>query len=356
MIEINTLLEIPIWGNTVSEYAQALGLCLGIIIVLRVVVLNVLLPKLSRLSQKTKTDIDDTLIAIVKDIKPSFYLFISLFFAIRILSVHEYVEQVMYWMLIIWLTFIVIRALRIVLDYVFAKKIERESGNAVQALTILKKIAHAILWFFGILFLLSNMGINVTSVFAGLGIGGIAVALALQNILTDLFSSFAIYFDKPFEVGDFIIVGDKIGVVEKIGIKTTRIRALQGEEIVISNQELTNAQIQNFKELVERRVTFGFGVTYDTSNEKLERIKTIMQSIMEPINEVRYDRCHFYRFDDSALFFETVYFIHSGEYNTYMDIQERINLELKEAFEREKIDMAFPTQTIHIGGNNQEKK
>jgi small-conductance mechanosensitive channel len=350
MPTITTILEYSFWGNTVTDYLYTLGIGIGLILVLRFVILGILIPRLAKYSERTTNDIDDTVIAIIKDIKPSFYIFISFFLAVRILSIHEYVEQTLYWMFIIWITVIVVRSLRIIVDYLFQKKINQESGNTIQALQIIKKIIHVLLWFFAILFLLSNMGVNVTSVFAGLGIGGIAVALAIQNILSDLFSSFAIYFDKPFEVDDFIIVGDKMGVVEKIGIKTTRIRALQGEEVVISNQELTNAQIQNFKKLIERRVTFGFGVTYDTSNEKLERIKSVVQDIIEPLEFVRFDRCHFYRFDDSALYFETVYYVHSGEYNVYMDVQEQINLAIKKAFEEEDIDMAFPTQTIHIAG------
>jgi len=344
---IQSILQISLLENNILDYIQALGLFVLLFIIFRIIQ-KIVLVKLGQLSKKTKTDIDDTVVNIIKGIKPAFYVFLSLFFAFQSLVISEYFEKIISWILIIWVTYIVISALQKIVDYLFNKKINSESGNAIQALSILKKIAKAFLWFFGILFLLSNMGINVTSVFAGLGIGGIAVALALQNILTDLFSSFAIYFDKPFEVGDFIVVGDKVGVVEKIGIKTTRIRALQGEEIVISNNELTNAQIQNFKNLEERRINFGFGVTYDTSNEKLKKIKEVVESIITKIDLVRYDRCHFYRFDDSALFFETIYYVHSQEYHIYMDIQEQINLELKKTLEDEGIEMAFPTQTLHV--------
>jgi small-conductance mechanosensitive channel len=342
-----SLVNLSFLNNTVLEYLQAIGLLLLFLIIFKVVQ-STLLVKLANLTKKTKTDIDDILITIIRGIQPLFYIFISLYFAMQTLAIHTIIENILSWVLIIWLTYIVIRALQQIIDYTFNKKINTETGNAIQALNVLKKIAKVSLWFFGILFLLSNMGINITSVFAGLGIGGIAVALALQNILSDLFSSFAIYFDKPFEVGDFIIVGDKVGVVEKIGIKTTRIRALQGEEIVISNNELTNAQIQNFKKLEDRRINFGFGVTYSTPNKKLEKIKSIVESIIKKIPLTRYDRCHFYRFDDSALFFETVYYVHSQEYNVYMDIQEQINLELKKLLEEEDIDMAFPTRTVHI--------
>jgi len=344
---IQSLLQISLLGNSVYDYLGAVGLFIIFLIVFKIIQ-KIILVKLAKLSQKTETDIDDTAVAIVRGIKPGFYVFLSLFLAIQTLSVSLVFERTAYWILIIWVTYVVIRALQKVVEYIFNKRIDTETGNAVQALKILRKIAKTLLWFFGILFLLSNLGINITSVFAGLGIGGIAVALALQSILTDLFSSFAIYFDKPFEVGDFIVVGDKLGVVEKIGIKTTRLRALQGEEIVISNNELTNAQIQNFKKLIERRISFGFGVTYSTSNEKLEKVKNIVESIIEKIDLARFDRCHFHRFDDSALFFETVFYINSSEYNVYMDIQEKVNLALKKSLEDEGVEMAFPTRTVHL--------
>jgi len=344
---LELVLQTSFFGNSVLNYLQALGLFILFFIIFQILQ-KIILVKLAKISKRTKTDIDDTLVAIIKGIRPLFYMVVSLFFATKTLMMHPIVERALYWILIIWLTYVIIRALQTVVGYIFSRKINNETGNAVQALNILKKISKALLWFFGVLFLLSNMGINITSVFAGLGIGGIAIALALQNVLTDLFSSFAIYFDKPFEVGDFIVVGDKIGVVEKIGIKTTRLRALQGEEVVMSNNELTNAQIQNFKKLKERRINFGFGVTYGTSNQQLEKIKSIVNLIIDKIELARYDRCHFYRFDDSALFFETVYYVSSSEYTVYMDIQERINLELKKALETEGVDMAFPTRTVHI--------
>jgi small-conductance mechanosensitive channel len=195
---------------------------------------------------------------------------------------------------------------------------------------------------------LSNAGVDITSLIAGLGIGGIAVALALQNVLSDLFSSFAIHFDKPFLVGDFIIVGDQMGVVEKIGIKTTRIRALQGEELVFANKELTDAHIQNFKKMRERRVVFSIGVLYETPQKHLQEISWLLRSIIEKQEQVRFDRAHFARFDASALTFEVVYYVLSDEYTTYMDIQQQINFAILEAFSARHISMAYPTQTVYL--------
>jgi small-conductance mechanosensitive channel len=238
---------------------------------------------------------------------------------------------------------------QILIDYVVKKRTkEEDEAGAKAAINLLNLIAKIVLWSFGLLFILSNAGINVTSLIAGLGIGGIAVAFALQNVLNDLFSSFAIYFDKPFVPGDFIIVGDKMGVVQKTGIKTTRIKALQGEEIVISNNELTSSKIQNFKKMEERRVLFNIGVTYDTPTEKLKRIPEMIKGIIEEEKLARFDRAHFNKFADSALSFEAVYYVESSDYAEYMDTNERIHFKLKEIFDNEKIEFAFPTQTIYL--------
>ncbi len=173
-------------------------------------------------------------------------------------------------------------------------------------------------------------------------------SMAAQNILADLFSSFAIYFDKPFVIGDFVIVGDKMGVVEKVGIKTTRIRALQGEEIVMPNKDLTSSHIQNFKKMRERRVVFTFGVTYETKTESLRAIPAMVRKIIESQEKTRFDRAHFSAYGESDLTFEVVYYVLSGDYNKYMDIQQAINLEIKEAFERQGIDFAYPTRTRYL--------
>ena len=197
------------------------------------------------------------------------------------------------------------------------------------------------------LLILSNLGIDITSLVAGLGIGGIAFAFAMKNILGDLFSSFAIFFDKPFLPGDFIRVGDQSGTVKKIGIKTTRVQASQGEEIVFSNQELTSTQIHNFKKLKERKIYFSFGVVYETPLKQIKEIPKIVKGIISEISEARFDRAHFNRFDDSALNFDVVYFVETDDYKKYMDIQQKINIEIMEVFEKEKIEMAYPTQVIY---------
>jgi small-conductance mechanosensitive channel len=338
-----------VWaGNTLGEYAIA-----GAVLILGLIVLKYvqwfILRILKKGAQHTKTDIDDTLVEIIGSIKPPFYSFLALYVAVRTLALSDIVARIFTVVLIVWIAYQVVLALQILIDYVLKKKFDSESDAGAQgAVLFMSGLFKGVLWGIALIMVLGNLGVDVTSLIAGLGIGGIAIAFALQNILSDLFSSFVIHFDKPFVIGDFIIVGEHMGTVERIGIKTTRIRALQGEEIVISNQELTSARVQNFKKMEERRIVFHLGVTYDTDPKVMEQIPDMVKSAIDPIEGTRFDRCHFQTFADSALVFETVYYVASGDYAQYMDIQQNINMDILKSFNDEGIDFAFPTQTIHI--------
>ena len=184
-----------------------------------------------------------------------------------------------------------------------------------------------------------------------MGIGGIAIAFALQNILADAFSALSIYFDKPFEIGDFVVVGEFSGTVKKIGIKSTRIQLLQGEELVMSNAILTSSSVRNFKKMRKRRIVFGFGVTYDTPSKKLKKIPDIIRDIIDP-EKLQYldklDRVHFSEFGDFSLIFDVVFYMKTQDYMKYKDTQQAINYAIRDAFEKEGIEMAFPTQTIYL--------
>ncbi len=224
---------------------------------------------------------------------------------------------------------------------------EEDSGlaNAVGAINFVARVA---LWSSVVLIILGTLSINVTALVAGLGVGGVAVALAVQNILGDLFASFSILLDKPFAIGHFIVVDDFAGTVEHVGIKSTRIRSLTGEEIVLANGELLKCRIHNYKKLFERRILFSFGVTYSTSHAKLAAIPAVLRRIIEDIPKTRFDRAHFKEFGDSALTFEVVYFVLDPDYNLYMDIQQQINLAMVKRFARERIEFAFPTRTLYV--------
>ncbi len=334
-------------GNSLKTYFFALTVFAGCLLVFKFFQ-RWLLTKIKHLAEKTKTDIDDTFVQIIQSVKPPFYVFLSFWVAVRFICLNDFVRDFVNAVLIIWVTGLVINAVQVLINYVATKKIKTDDESGRSIVNLLSLLAKIILWSFGILLILSNIGINVSSLIAGLGIGGVAVALALQNILGDLFSSFAIFFDKPFVPGDFIIVGDDMGTVEKIGIKTTRLRALTGQQIIISNKELTTARVHNYKRMQERRIVFSIGVTYETPTEKLKQIPEIIKNILASISSVRLDRVHFKSFADFALIFEIVYYVNTPDYAVYMDAQQEINLKIKDEFEARGIEMAYPTQTIYL--------
>ncbi|MCK5027290.1 MAG: mechanosensitive ion channel family protein [Candidatus Pacebacteria bacterium] len=350
---LNVVTESAWWqyvvlGNTVGDYILSLGAFVVFLAVFKVFQV-IILRRLGLLAEKTKTDIDDTLIKIVKSLRPPFYSFLAIYVAVQFLILSETLQKVFNILLIVWLVYQVIIAIQILIEYIFTKTQKNSDDNSTQgAFDMIKNIIKGALWVGGLLLILSNLGIDITALIAGLGIGGIAIALALQNILGDLFSSFAILFDKPFQVGDFIVVGDKRGTVQKIGIKTTRIKSTQGEEIVISNKEMTSVQLQNFKKMDERRISFKFGVTYETSSEKLRSIPQTVKNIVGSIENARFDRSHFIAFDDFALTFETIYYVTTNDYAVYRNVQQEINFKIKELFEKDDIDMAYPTQTVYL--------
>ncbi len=223
-----------------------------------------------------------------------------------------------------------------------------DNPSFLSTLGLFKLTIRTAVWGIVFLLVLDNFGVDITALIAGLGVGGIAVALAVQNILGDLIASLSIILDKPFEVGDFIIVDDLLGTVEHIGIKTTRVRSLSGEQLVFANSDLLSSRVRNFKRMYERRIVFKIGVTYQTPSEKLKIIPDMIKAALERHEEVRFDRSHFQGFGDFSLNFETVYYVLKPDYNLYMDIQQAINLELYEKFEAEGIEFAYPTQTLFI--------
>lgn len=205
-----------------------------------------------------------------------------------------------------------------------------------------------ILWTVAALLIIDNLGYDITSLLAGLGIAGIAVGLALQGVLRDLFSYICILVDKPFVVGDFLIIGADMGTIEYIGLRTTRVRTLRGEDLIVPNTDLTSTRINNFKKMATRRVEFTIGVVYGTPAEQLARVPELIREAIDGVDDVRLDRAHFASYGASSLDIEIVYIIGSGDHNFYMDRRQRINLRIYEIFERENIDFAFPTRTIHM--------
>jgi small-conductance mechanosensitive channel len=191
-------------------------------------------------------------------------------------------------------------------------------------------------------------GVEVDALIASLGIGSVAVALAVQNILGDLFASLSIALDQPFVVGDFVTVDEYGGTVEHIGLKSTRVRSLTGDQLVFSNSDLLGSRIRNYGRMEERRVSFALGVACDTPYEKLKEIPTIIQEIVESQSHMRFDRAHFKEYGEFSLNFEIVFHVLTPDYSTYMDARQAINLEIYRRFAEEGIELPYPTQTILV--------
>jgi small-conductance mechanosensitive channel len=339
-------------NNTVLEYLIAVGIFFAVLIALKVFKM-VLLAKIKKMAKGTETKFDDLMVDVVDSVGWSFYFFFALFFALKFISVPEIISQISYYVLFLVGVYYAVKGFQELIEYGFGKIIKKrkevnEGEFDPTIIIVLKKISKIALWGVAVVIFLQNLGYDITALVAGLGIGGLAIAFALQNILGDIFSSFTIYFDKPFQVGDFIIIGNDMGVVEKIGIKSTRIRTLQGQELVVSNQELTSTRINNYKKMQKRRIVFGFGVIYDTPVAKIKKIPQIIKEIAGNMELVDLDRVHFNKFGDFSLNFEVVYYLGTSEYNTYMDVQQEMNLAIKEAFEKEGIEFAYPTQTVYL--------
>lgn len=224
--------------------------------------------------------------------------------------------------------------------------------STTSALSILSFIGRTVTWAVFLLLMLDNLGFDVNALVAGLGIGGIAIGLALQNILGDLFASLSIVLDKPFQVGDFIVIDDFSGSVENIGLKTTRLRSLSGEVLVFSNGDLTKSRLRNYKLMNERRIVFAFGLTFDTTPEQIEPVIAAVKKAVEAQEQARFDRAHFTGFGASSLDFEVVYWMRVPDYAAYRDVQQAINLDMMRAFASLGVDFAFPTRTLVFGKQN----
>lgn len=340
--------DMIVFGNTLQEYLSAV---LWFVVYLLVfgILYRIVLSRLGKMARKTTTKFDDVAVAVLRSVKPPFYAYLAFYLALRVLMLPKLLEEGIAAVLWVWVIYQCVVIANILIEYAVTRRVQ--GANASQARTaahFLSTLLKITAWAIGLLLVLSNLGVNITSLVAGLGIGGVAVAFALQNILADLFSSFAIYFDKPFSVGDFIIVGDKMGTVDRVGIKTTRIKALSGEELVFSNRELTSATIQNYKKMQERRVVFRFGIVYESADDAMTAIPGIVKRSIESAPDTRFDRSHFFQFGASSLDFETVYFVLSPDYNHYMDINQGILLSIRKEFAQRKISMAYPTQTIYV--------
>ena len=336
-------------NNTMADWCIAFIIISILLIIIRLAQ-SLVIGKLKVVALRTRTTIDDFAISIIQSsVMPLLYV-LAFYTGLHYLNFAAKVQSAGHIAMLVVATFFVLRIINVFISYLFRQSLLKRGQNEQrekQSKGILL-IIQIVVWVIGFLFLIDNLGYNITTLIAGLGIGGIAIALAAQTILGDLFSYLVIFFDKPFEIGDFIIIDDKMGTVEYIGIKTTRIRTLGGEQLICSNTDLTNSRVHNYKRMQERRVVFSFGVVYSTAAGKLKTIPQVVRDIIESMEEARFDRAHFKDFGDFSLNFEVVYYVLSADYNVYMDKQQSINLRLFELFEKEKIEFAFPTRTLFV--------
>ena len=335
--------------NSVRAWAIALAIGLGAFAAL-LLVRTLLLGRLSVIAKRTTTELDDILVEIVSRTRPYFLGAAAAVFASRFLVLPATVDQ--YVAGIFSLILLVQCGLwgAIAVDLWISQRLNRRmTGVDVASATTIRALGVGIkvlLWIVIFITALDKFGVNVTTLVTGLGIGGVAIALAVQNVLGDLFAALSIVLDKPFDVGDAIAVDQMSGTVERIGLKTTRVRSLSGEQIIISNSDLLKSRIRNYKRQVERRVVFTTDVTYDTSADAMSRIPGMIREVVSSQQPVRFDRSHFTQYTDSALRVETVYYVLDADYTRYLEIQQSINLELLRRFNAEKIDFAFPTRTV----------
>lgn len=344
------ILEFSILDNTVKNWiiasVTALIVLSGLIMIKRILQRIVV-----GLARRIKVETGDLVEGIFQKTKFYFLLAVALYFASHALNLTaSFSSTLNSTVFIIILIQVSVWSVWIV-SFFSQREIElrKEKDPAVVSVLGLGSfILKTGIWAIIILLALDNLGIDVTALVAGLGVGGIAVALAVQNILKDLFASLSIILDKPFVIGDFIILGDDLGTVERIGLKTTQIRRLTGEQLVMSNAQLLESRIRNFKRMERRRVIFTIGVTYQTPHEKLKNIPGMIKKIIESQEKVEFDRVHFKEYGNFSLNFEAVYWVLDPDYNVYMNINQSINLLIFEQFDKEKIEFAYPTQTIFL--------
>ena len=351
---VRQLLLVEYFGNSLLRWWIALVVFLAVLVALRLA-RHVLYIRLAKLAERTDTDLDDLISALLGRTKKLVLVVVAASVAGRSLELPPGVELALHRLLFIAIAIQAgIWATHLLAWWVERYLKRRDEGEAlrVAVLGMFSFFGRLVIWSLVLLLALDNLGFDVTALIAGLGVGGIAVGLALQNVLQDTFASLSIVLDKPFVVGDFVVIGDFAGTVERIGIKTTRIRSISGELLVFGNGDLLSSRIRNFKQMNERRIVFHVGVVYQTPAAQLEAIPGMVAELFAETDRARLDRAHFFRFGDSSLDYEIVYYVESAEYRDYMDVQQAVNLALVRKFEAEGIEFAYPTRTLFIEGGD----
>jgi small-conductance mechanosensitive channel len=348
---IAALSDATLLGLPALDLALAIAAALAAYLAMRLV-LRYVIERMRKIAQHTSNRVDDMVVDVLGSTNRAFLLLAALLVGVGMLDVSERWNQRVgqLWFIALalqtglWFTKAISLGLRRYESRHSSAGMTQVSASAV----LLSWSLRTLLWAVVLLAVLSNLGVNITAFVASLGVGGVAIALAVQNILGDLFASLSIAVDKPFEVGDAIGIGDMSGTVEHIGLKTTRLRSLTGEQIVISNTDLLKQVVKNYRRMKERRIAFKFGMSYRSAPEKLEAIPGIVKRLIESRPALRLDRVHFQAFGQSSLDFEVVYFVTSPDYGLYMDEQQRLNLQMMREFNALGVELAIPTQALYV--------
>lgn len=328
------------------------ALVLVLVSSLRLALRRVLLPRLAEGAQPERRTYRAGVLALIRNTNTLFVLILAFYAAMKVSGLAQGQVQVWLWTLLVIAFYLQIGiwATAALVDFVQRQRSRKEQldPSAVTGYGLLLFFVRVGVWIVVAVSVLAHFKYPIAGLIGALGVGGIAVAFAVQNILSDIFHSMAIILDKPFKVGDFVVAGETAGVIDNIGVKTTRIRSLSGEMVVMSNTHLLSSTIRNFKPMRERRVVFKLGVIYQTSAEQLERLPKLIEEIVRAQRLTRFDRAHFVTYGDFALEFEVVYYVIGADYGLYMDIQQAINLALYRRFQQEGIQFAYPTQEVIV--------
>lgn len=345
----DNMLEQEFFGNSAERWLLAISI--AVLVAAGLMMLKSLLVRRVRgLVSRTVNLVDDLLLDLIQHSRWPFFLALGMYLGSLVLelstgldtALHRLYFLVFFIQVGLWGNHIIGFTIS-----TFLQRAKREDPTRAAVIALASFVARVAIWSVVVLVLLDNFGVKVGSAIAGLGIGGIAVGLALQSVLRDAFASVAIIMDKPFEVGDFLIVDDLAGTVEHIGVKTTRVRSLNGEELVFGNDHLLSTRIRNYKTLQERRVLFSFGIAFETPNEKVRALTPLVREIVEAAGDTRFDRAYVKEFTDSGLLFEVAYYVLHADFATMMDVRQRINVALHQRLAEEGIRFAYPARRVY---------
>ena len=349
-MQAQNILEWQFYHNSLQAWLVA-GIVFAVVATVLMLVRTLLARRLEKIAQRTATTADDAIVDLLRRTRYFFILTAAVAAGKLFLDLPERAHDVGRVLGTIALILQIAIWGNGLITFWFRNYAERKAESDLSSRTTIAAfsfVARAILWIMLALVALNRLGFDVTALITGLGVGGIAIALAVQNVLGDLFAALAIVLDKPFVVGDAISVDTFNGTVEHVGLKTTRLRSVSGEQIIFSNADLLKSRIKNFKRMQERRVLFMIGVTYDTPPDVVARIPSMLREAVEAQQQVRFDRSHFVSYGDSALNFETVYFVLTADYARYADINQAVNLAIYQRFAAEQVQFAYPTRTIIV--------